>query len=403
MRVLVADRLPESSLVEIRALGVEVDYQPELKATDLVEALVGAGVLVVRGTRVSAEAIENAPSLNLIVRAGAGVGNIDMAAASSRGVYVANTPGKNASAVAELALTLMGALDRRLVDATLSLRDGKWEKENFARAIGLRGRRLGVVGFGHVGRRVVELAKAYGMHVKVWSRSLSRARAQQLEIDSAPSIPELAAGSDILSLHLELNDRTRGIINEQVLSALPDHAMLINTAQGDLIDSDALARVAQQKSLRLGLDVLPEEPSVRNGNYDHPLLQSEICYATPHIGASTDEAQTAIADECVRVLRAFLIEGRVPNVMNVCASSPARYQLIIRHLDRVGVLANTLAVLKRHGLNVEELDNTVFEGAKAGCARIRVDSRPSEACLKEIRAFAGDVLHVDVVTLPNLA
>src|SRR5690606_14501156 len=135
---------------EIRALGVDVDYQPDLSPQQLVESLPGHGVLIVRGTRVSAEAIEAAPTLNLIVRAGAGTGNIDVSAASARGVYVANTPGKNASAVAELALTLMGALDRRVVDATLSLRDGKWEKEEYAQAVGLRGKRLGIVGFGHV-------------------------------------------------------------------------------------------------------------------------------------------------------------------------------------------------------------------------------------------------------------
>ncbi|MGE0325092.1 MAG: phosphoglycerate dehydrogenase [Polyangiaceae bacterium] len=403
MRVLVADRLPETSLLEIRALGVDVDYQPDLTPEQLVESLPGHGVLIVRGTRVSAEAIEAAPTLNLIVRAGAGTGNIDVAAASARGVYVANTPGKNASAVAELAFTLMGALDRRVVDATISLRDGKWEKEEYAQAVGLRGKRLGIVGFGHVGRRVAELGRAYGMRVRVWSRSLTRAKAQALEIEYAQSPEELAKQSDIFSIHLELNERTRGLIGRSVLEALPRGSMLINTAQDGLIDSESLLEIAPKKGLRLGLDVLPDEPGVRTASYDHPVLRSSLCYATPHIGASTDEAQTAIADECVRVLRAFLIEGRVPNVINVCASSPARYQLIIRHLDKVGVLANTLSVLKRHGLNVEELDNTVFDGARAGCARIRVDSRPSDACLAEITAFTGDVLHVDVVTLPNLA
>ncbi len=390
-------------MVEIRSLGVEVDYQPELTADGLREALAGVGALVVRGTEVSAEAIEANPSLSLIVRAGAGTGRIDVATANARGVYVANTPGKNACAVAELTFTLMGALDRRVLGATLSLREGRWEKGDYARAVGLAGRRLGVVGLGHVGRRVADLGRAYGMSVRAWSRSLTRAKAQQLEVGYAANIRELAAESDVLSLHLSLNERTRGIVGAAELAALPHGAILINTAQSELIDVAALLAEMTKRELRVGLDVLPDEPTARTAEYSHALLSHPLCYATPHIGASTDQAQRGLADECVRVLRAFLVEGQVPNVVNVSVTSAARYQLVVRHLDKVGVLANTLSVLKRHGLNVEELDNAVFDGARAGCARIRLSSRPSDACIQEIRAFSPDVLHVAVLTLPNLA
>lgn len=403
MRILVADRLAEHSLVEMRALGVDVDYEPELTVDQLADALEGVGVLVVRGIEVSAEAIRRANTLNLIIRAGAGTSRIDVGAASERGVYVANCPGKNASAVAELAMTLIGALDRRVLDATLSLRGGKWEKDEYARAVGLRGRHLGIVGLGQVGRRLLELARAYGLNISAWSRSLTRNKASQLGIGYASSVEELARQSEIISLHLDATPRTARVLGRAELDALPHGAFIINTAHGSLIDWDALLELMPSKQFRLGLDALHDEPRTREGVYDHPILRAGTVYATPHIGASTDEAQKAIADECVRILRAFLVEGEVPNVLNISHRSRARYQLVVRHVDKVGVLANTLSVLKRHGINIEELDNTVFAGAKAGCAKIRVDVRPSDGCLREIRAFEGEVLHVDVVTLPNLA
>jgi D-3-phosphoglycerate dehydrogenase / 2-oxoglutarate reductase len=403
MRVLVADRLAEASLEEIRALGVDVTYQPNLGPADLGAALQGINVLVVRGTEVSRAAIEAADALNLIIRAGAGVNAIDVHAASARGIYVANCPGKNASAVAELAFTLIGCLDRRVPDAVQSLRQGRWEKQEFARAVGLRGRRLGIAGLGNIGRVMARLGHAYGMEVWAWSRSLTVSRAAELEVQSAPTLEDLARRSQIFSVHFELTDRTRGIVNRRVLEALPDGALFINTARAELVDYDALQELVPKKNLRVGLDVLPEEPGSRNASYEHPILQSGLVYATPHIGASSDEAQQAIAAECVRILRSFLTRSEVPNVVNIRATSRARYQLVVRHLDRVGALANVLGVIKRHGINIQEVDNTVFEGGKAACAKIGLDTRPSDALMQEIMVFDDEVLHVDLVVLPNLA
>ncbi len=224
-----------------------------------------------------------------------------------------------------------------------------------------------------------------------------------LGIPRAGSLEELASVSDIFTLHLELGERTRGIISRKVIEALPDGAFFINTARSELVDYDALTELAPKKHLRVGLDVLPGEPELREGSYDHPILHSGLVYATPHIGASTDQAQLAIADETVRILRSFLVKGEVPNVVNISRTSRARYQLVVRHRDRVGALAVVLGVLKRHGVNIQELDNTVFEGGRAACAKIRLDTRPSEACFQEIMAFDDEVLHVDIVTLPNLA
>jgi D-3-phosphoglycerate dehydrogenase len=387
----------------MRSLGVEVVYEPDLDGKELVNALDGVNVLIVRGTAVNKAAIDAGKALNLIIRAGAGVSNIDVSTASERGIYVANCPGKNASAVAELTMTLIGCLDRRVPDGINSLRGGKWEKHEFARAVGLNGRAIGVLGPGHVGRAVIKLAHAYGMVPFAWGRSLSASRAAELGVTRVTSPEELARSVDIFSVHLELSERTRGIVDKKVIAALRERAIFVNTARAGLVDYDALLEAIPQKGLRVGLDVLPNEPDSREGVYTHPILQSGLVYATPHIGASTDQAQIAIANETVRILRGFLTEGEVPNVVNISATSWARYQLVVRHVDKVGALANVLAVLKRHGINVQELDNTVFEGGRAACAKIRLASRPSDTSLQEIMAFDGEVLHVDLVTLPNLA
>jgi D-3-phosphoglycerate dehydrogenase / 2-oxoglutarate reductase len=403
MRVLVADRLSEDALDEMRSIGVEVGYEPSLPAAELPSRLGGVNVLIVRGTTVSAAALAAGKSLNLVIRAGAGTQNIDVAFASERGIYVATTPGRNARAVAELAFTLIGCLDRRVPDATAALRAGRWEKDEFARAVGLENRRLGILGFGHAGRVMAELGLAYGMRPLAYGRSLTAARAAELGVKRVPSPVELARESDVLSVHLELNERTRGMVDRAVLSALPDGAIFVNTARAELCDYDALLELIPKKNLRVGLDVLPNEPSERTGRYDHPILHSGLVYATPHIGASTDRAQTAIASETVRILRSFVTKGEVPNVVNIAQNTWSRYQLVVRHIDQVGALANVLAVLKRHGIHISELDNTVFEGGRAACAKIRLESRPSDACLQEIMAFSDEILHVDLVTLPNVA
>lgn len=408
MRLLIADKLHPRAIEELRALPLEVDYEPDLTAEGLEERMPHVGILVVRSTPVTEKALDHAKQLNLIVRAGASYATIDVRAASRRGIYVANCPGKNAAAVAELVFGLLVAIDRRIVDANLSLRSGKWLRGEYGRAEGLYGKTMGIAGLGAIGREVAIRAKAFGLNVIASSRSLSPSRAKDLGIGFAPNVEELAARSDILTLHLALVDRTRGIVGKRVFDALPQNAIFINTARGDLVDHDALRRAVRERGLRAGIDVIPDEPKGRT-DYESDLFGGPkapgqgFVYGTPHIAASTDQAQLAIATETVRIIRAFLLEGVVPNVVNVhSASSSARFQLVIRMQDKVGTFANVLNVIKRHGINVEEIANTVFDGGSAACAKLRVVSRPSEACLHEIRAF-DEVLHVDVVTLPNLA
>jgi D-3-phosphoglycerate dehydrogenase len=402
MRLLVADKMDLLALDELKVLGIEIVSRPELTRETLPSALDGVGILVVRSTEVTGEAIYAGKQLNLVVRAGAGVNTIDVAAASARGIYVANCPGKNAIAVAELTMGLILALDRRLCDATADLRAGRWEKTRYAAARGLLGQRIGIAGLGAIGLEVLDRARAFGLEPHAWSRSLTASRAAKVGVAHAKSLADLAAKSDIFTIHLPLKKETRGVVDRSVIEALPDGAILVNAARSEVLDYDALADLIPKKGLRVGLDVFAGEPDKGSAPFESALFARGTVYGTPHVGASTEQAQRAIARETAQIIRAFLTEETVPNVVNICATSPARFAVVVRMLDKVGVLANTLSVLKRHGINIEEISNTVFDGALATCTKLRVSGRPSDACLKEIAAFE-EVLHVDVVALPNLA
>jgi D-3-phosphoglycerate dehydrogenase len=210
---------------------------------------------------------------------------------------------------------------------------------------------------------------------------------------------------DVLSLHLPATPTTVKIVSREILEAMPDGATLINTARSELVDEEALSALAPAKGLRVGLDVCNDEPAAGSASFSSPLMSlagGALVYGTPHIGASTEQAQRSVATHVARIVRAFLTEEEVPNVVNVCRNTPARYALVLRMRDEVGALANVLNVLKLHGFNIEEITNTVFEGASAACTKMRLSGRPSEECLHDIRAF-DEVLHVDVVALPNLA
>lgn len=408
MRLLIADKLHPRAVEELRTLPVDVLYEPELTKETLEAKLAGVGILVVRSKEVTRKAIESAPHLNLIVRAGAETATIDVKAASERGIYVANCPGKNSSAVAELVYGLLISIDRRIPDAVASLRAGKWERTEFAKAEGLIGKTIGIAGLGAIGKDVALRAKAFGLHPIGWSRSLSPSRAADLGIGHAASLEELVTKSDVLSVHLALNERTRNIVNRRIFEMMPKRAIFINCARPELVDYEAMGDAIKNRGLRVGIDVIPNEPRGKKElasdlfNLTPPSATGGFLYATPHIAASTDQAQLSIATETVRVIRSFLLEGEVPNVVNVMNLSTARFQMVIRMQDKVGTFANVLAVIKRHAINVEEVTNTVFEGGDASCAKLRIVSRPSEACMAEIRAFE-EVLHVDIVPLPNLA
>ena len=399
MKVLVADAFPRERLAEIAALGLQVEHRPELTPADLPGAMAGVTALVVRGKQVTAEVFEKADALSLVIRAGAGVNTIDVAAASRVGVYVANCPGQNAIAVAELAMGLMLALDRRIPDNVIKLRAGQWDKKAFSEAEGLFGRALGIAGTGPIGQETIKRARAFGLEVHAWSRSLDAARAAALGVKRASSLRELAAGVDILSLHLPLNKETRGLVGREVLEALPPGAMLINTARAELVDQAALLELARDGRLRVGTDVFAGEPEKGQAAFDSELGKLPGVYGTHHIGASTAQAQDAIAAETVRILSRFVRDGSIPNCVNVARKSPARARLLVRHHDKVGVLANVLGAIREAGINVEEVQNTVFDGAAAACCAIQLDERPGAALLDRIRARRDEVIFVECFDL----
>src|SRR5512137_1680993 len=395
MKVLVADAFPGERMAQLAALGFDVEHRPGLTPGELPGAIQGVSVLVVRGKQVTAGVFEKADALSLVIRAGAGVNTIDVAAASRVGVYVANCPGQNAIAVAELALGLMVALDRRIPDNVSALRAGRWDKKAFSEAEGLFCRRLGIAGAGPIGQEVMKRARAFGLELHAWSRSLDEPRAAVLGVRRAGSLLELASRVDILSLHLPLARETRGLVSREVLEALRPGAMLINTARAELVDEAALLELARAGRLRVGTDVFAGEPSGGQAAFDSELGKLPGVYGTHHVGASTAQAQDAIAAETVRILAAFVRDGSVPNCVNVARKSPARARLMVRHHDRVGVLANVLAAIREAGINVQEVENTVFDGAAAACCTIRLDERPGEALLERIRSRRDEVILVE--------
>ena len=395
MNLLIADKFPDTFLGEFRALGLEVDYAPDTDAGGLVARAGAANILVVRSTKVSRKAIEAASGLALIIRAGAGYDTIDVAAASERGIYVTNCPGKNSVAVAELTMGLILSLDRRVPDNTRDLRGGTWNKKEYGKADGLKGKTIGLAGLGSIGLAVARRAQAFEMPVVAWSRSLTPPRAHELGVASCASVMDLASRCDIVSVHLPESGATRKMFGEEFFARMKPGAMFINTSRGGLVDQAALVRAMKDKGLRAGLDVFDPEPAEGACPFQDELFAMKGFVGTHHIGASTEQAQNAIAAEAVRICGEFVRTGQVPNVVNVKGHSTSHLQLIVRHHDKVGVLASVLGIIRNHGVNVEEMSNTLFEGAKTAVAVLRLSVAASPAMVAEIAALKDEVIFVE--------
>jgi len=400
MRVLIADKFEQSGRDGLQALGCEISYDPDLKDDALVEAIrkKAPDVLVVRGTKVTKPMLDAGP-LKLVVRAGAGFNTIDVAAASRRGIYVSNCPGKNSIAVAELAFALILSLDRRITENVVALRRGEWNKKEFSKARGLYGRTLGLIGVGRIGQEMIPRARAFGMPVVAWSRSMTPERSAALGVEYKESPLAVAESSDIVSVHLALNSETRGLISAEIFNSMRRGGYFINTARGDVVDQAALVQAMKSRGIRAGLDVYALEPTSSAGDFPDEIAKEENLYGTHHIGASTDQAQEAIATETVRIVREFKETGKVPNVVNLARQTPATHRLVVRHLDRPGVLASVLDAIKAEHINVQEMENIVFEGAAAAVARINLDNAPSKEMLNGMRAGSADIIELDLIKL----
>jgi D-3-phosphoglycerate dehydrogenase len=385
MKILIADKLSTKAVAALKALGAKVTVNPDLGKDDLPGAIGDSNVLIVRSTEVIAETIENGKSLELIIRAGAGVNTIDLEKASAMGVYVANCPGKNNDAVAELALGLMIAADRRIVDATGQLRDGKWNKKEFSKASGLKGRVLGIIGMGAIGTALAKRAQAMDMQVVCWSRSLTPAKAEAMGLGYCEKIDELAAAADVVSVHLAATAETKQLCDAQFFARMKNGAIFLNTSRGDLVDTAALRKAIDEKQIKVGLDVFENEPAGGVADFDQVDLAGLVT-ATPHIGASTEQASEAIADEVVRIVESLIKTGKPHNNVNARAKRSDGTMLVIRHFNRVGVLASVLDLLREAGINVEEMENIIFRGGAAAVACLKLDKGPNEELLNRISA-----------------
>jgi D-3-phosphoglycerate dehydrogenase / 2-oxoglutarate reductase len=387
MRVLIADKLPATGVAAIAALGVTVDARPELGADDLPGILreTGAEVLVVRSTKVTADAFAAAPRLGLVVRAGAGVNTIDVAAANRHAVFVANCPGKNAIAVAELTMGLVLALDRRLPEAVGDMQRGLWNKKRYGQARGLHGRRMGLVGFGHIGREVSQRALAFGLIVEAYDPHLTADRADELGVEVAPDLDTMLRRSDIVSVHVPYGKGTHHMIGGRELALLKDGAVLVHTARGGVVDDLALTEAVRSGRVRAALDVFEDEPAGGEAQFLSQIRELPAIYATPHIGASTEQAESATADETVRLIEEYMRTGHVGAAVNLDRHRVANFTVVVRHRDRVGVLASVLGSLREEQLNVQQMQNVVFDGHETACATISLERRPSPELLERLR------------------
>jgi len=399
MKTLIADKFSEAHIARLNQLGCEVAYQPGAQAEDLPGLIAPFKILVVRGKQVTAETLQAAGQLALVLRAGAGVNTIDVKTASARGVFVSNCPGKNSIAVAELVFALLLAIDRRIPENTVALRAHQWNKKEFSKADGVFGKTLGVIGTGRIGREVIRRAQAFGLRTIAWSRSLTPEKAADLGVERCESVDDVFRQADIVTLHLALKPDTRKLVNAARLALLKPNAILINTARGEVVDQAALRAALQGGKLRAGLDVFDPEPAEATADFNDPILDLLNLWGTHHIGASTEQAQEAIAEEAIRIIQTFVKTGVVLNCVNLATRTPAKWQVVVRHYDRVGVLAFVMDQIRRAGINIEEVQNVIFEGAAAASCRIQLDAEPGADLLAGIKAGNGDILGLEVLRI----
>ena len=350
---------------------------------------------MVRSTKVPEKVFEGADRLALVIRAGAGTNTIATDAAAARGVLVANVPGQNSAAVAELTMGLLLALDRRIPDNVADLRAGRWDKKAYSQARGLLGSTLGVVGLGSIGLCVAERARAFGMNVVAQQKPRGPdvdTRAAELGISMYASLADVLAASDVVSVHVPSSPETRHLVDAAFLGQMRPGAILLNTSRGEVVDESALLEALDAGRVRAGLDVYDDEPTGGTAEWTSSLARHPAVVGTHHIGASTEQAQLATAAGVVEIVEAFA-EGEARNCVNLAPSRLGSVTLTIRHLDRPGVLARVLDLLSEARLNVEHMVNRVFSGGQAAVASIDVAGSLPEGLLEQIGSLR-DVLGV---------
>jgi D-3-phosphoglycerate dehydrogenase len=401
MKVLVADKFETVGVDGLKDLGCDVVVCPEVTVEALADKIreVNPKILIVRSKKVNEAALAAGPALSLVIRAGAGIDTIDVVAASRLGIFVANCPGKNSIAVAELVMGLLLAVDRRIPDQVADLRKGAWAKGEYSKARGLHGRTLGIVGLGQIGREVARRAQAFGMKVVAYSRNLTDEEAERLGIGYCETPIEVARLADAVSINVAGGAETKNLVDETFLAAMKPGSYLINAARGSVVDEAALEKAVRERGLRAGLDVYQGEPAGGKAEFKNGLAATPGVYGTHHVGASTDQAQVAIAHEVIRIVEGFVKTGIAPHCVNRLAQSSATHVLSVRHQNRPGVLAHVFRVLAEGSVNVEEVENIAYHGAQAAVARIQISSIPTDAALAAIRTGNPNIISVDLTPL----
>jgi D-3-phosphoglycerate dehydrogenase len=342
-RIFISDKLEAGGIDLLQASGLDIDNRPGLKDAALRDAIqIADGMIVRSGTKVTAQLLENPGKLRAIVRAGVGVDNIDVAAATRKGIVVMNTPGGNTISTAEQTITLMMALARHTPAADASIRLNKWDRTKFV-GTQLAGKTLGVVGLGRIGREVARRAVALDMRVIGFDPFFSPDFAGKLGIDTVSDLPSLLPHIDFLTVHTPLSPETTNLIGAAQIGLMKKGSRILNCARGGIINEQALADALQSGHLAgAALDVFVQEPPPA----DHPLLKLPNVVVTPHLGASTTEAQETVALDAARLLIDYLTKGAVQFAVNMAAIDRAELEEVRLYVDmarRLGLLHAQMA------------------------------------------------------------
>lgn len=396
MKILVACDLPEDALRPLNSLATEVLIHPDADGPRLRELIKDVGILVVGDARVAPETIAHGKSLQMIVRAGPGPGEVAVDEASGQGVFVTHCPDQHATAVAELAFALMLALDRRIIENMEGLRDGRWNREEVGDADGLAGRTLGILGYNAVGKLVAERARAFGMHIVAWSPSTAGGPAPtdpSIEFCNWPR--ELARKADVVTVHVGSDEARGAVVDAEFLASMKPGASLVHVGHPGAADEGALLEAVQQQKIRVALDVFTSAPAGDHARFRCSLCSLPGVVVTQHIGPLTAQARRAVAAEVVRIIREFVVTGEAIQCINLLERSPATWQLVLRVRDQVGVMAAILEAIRADGINAQEITSRVFTGAKAASCTIALDERPSTEALEAVGQLA-DVMHLEL-------
>lgn len=319
MKILIADSFPSSHSESLTNAGHEVTIQPELDADSLPQAIRTNEILIVRSTRVNENLLKQAEALKMVIRAGAGTNTIDKKCAASLDISVCNVPGANSRAVAELVMGLIISIDRQIPNNVMDAKQGVWNKKKYSIARGLAGQKLGILGMGAIGFAVAERARGFAMDVYALSKP-GRSPDAENRITSSGIIQldtqhELLETCDIVTLHMPATEATLRMVNQEFLSKMKQGAMLINTSRGDLVDEEALIDAMDNRGIRAGLDVYDDEPAAGDNTFKSEIFAHRSVYGTHHIGASTGQAQTAVADGVLAIVEAYT-NGKLINRVN---------------------------------------------------------------------------------------